>query len=639
MCAAGKFMNDGKIYDNDIKSIINYAKAKCKIGKKSYTNDVVMQGLGTSKDLYKIESGETPVEKFEFDRILHRLGVCADIVEILITDEDWERYCDRMQIYEYYYEENYREMENAILSYKEKTKQLSRIHKQFAEVMQAKMMFQTGKDFRQIFHVLKSALELTVVDWEEANPEERCLAPEELEIIILMARCYRKQGYHRKAMQLLEWVKDYSKTHVIQKEIRCRFMPLAYLEISKLHTPVLALEYVKAGILLLYCSGYLFHLIPLQNEYLALLNELEKKMRLSKKYKKGRKRIREERDIILELCKEVKIDWRRLEPIQTYKNAYLLSEMLYRHRTYWGQSQSEFCEGVCSEVSYSKIEKGKTVPKRKFKELMERMGYPGINVIASLHGTTKEYMDEAVRIKHFIRCYQYKEADEAFKQLLKIFQKKRLIENCPRNKQFFVQTKAVLDYELGRISIEEERKQLEFALKQTIPEYPKTNLGKKPLLWQEAAVLNNIANTYMECKEKDYEKAARIWEDIRKSYQESKLYKIAGFEGYDLIQTNYASCIGSSGDYARSTQLGYENIRHFLKEAEIGFLERECYGIAWNREQEMKQEYGIIKKETACQKKLRQAEVIADMIKHIFVTKFLKEHKEKVYGNNVKPVS
>ena len=615
------------IYKNDIKLIIDYGRSKCKKEGKPYSKEVVIQGLGTLKDLYTLESGENLVEKFVFDRILHRLGICADIVEFMITQKDWEYYCNRMQIYEDYYKNDYKKMEKDIFLYKKKTEQENIIHRQFAEVMLAKLMMRKKEKWDRILNVLKDALKLTVKDWEQSDPREFCLAPEELEIIVLMARCYRKRLYFRKAVRLLKWVEEYSKTHIIEREVRCRFMPLAYLEMSKLYPTIMALNYVKAGIQLLYKTGVLFYIIPLQNQYLLLLDKIEEMGKAKKSCRRSKRRVQEEREALLELCKEVEVDWRCWEPIQRYKNAYVISEMLYRHRTYLGQSRAEFCEGVCSEVAYGKIERGLTVPRRKFKELMKRMGYPPMNAITVLHGTTKEYMNEAIKILQLVRRYQYEEANILFTKMLSTFQRKRLIESCPRNKQFFIGRKAVLDYSLGKISIQAEREQLELALKQTIPEYPNINIAEKPLLWSEAVILNNIANTYLKCE--NYEKAILIWEGVRSSYQKGKMYEKVELEGYDMMQANYASCIGASGNYKRSIQLCYENIKHFFRKAEMENVERFCYGIVWNREEEMKKEYGRVKIEIECQKKLRQSEIMAKIMKHRFIIKFLKEHREE----------
>lgn len=614
------------MYRKDIKAVIDYGREWSRKEKKVYSNETVIQGMGTVKDLYRMEREDVPIEKMVLDRILHRVGLDSNEIEVMLTEEDVERYKNRMQICRYYEEEDYEKMEQTILEYKEETKESSALHRQFALVMQAKQMFKTKQDVNHILKLLKQALECTVGDWENCLPESLCLSWEELEIIVLMASGYRKKGMYRKALRFLDWVLQYSKTHNMEKELRCKFLALAYLEFSKLTSDPIALYYAKSGILLLYKSACISYLIPLQNRYLYLLERIKSRNGLTKKQRRDRRILQEERDVLLHLAKEVDVKIEQKEAVPVYKNAYAISETLWRYRKYLGISQAEFCEGICSEVAYSKIETGVVVPKRTFVKLMERIGLPPTYAITALHGVTKNYMDQKITVNYQIRRYQYKEAEQPMQQLETILRRKRLVENCPRNYQFILMTNAIIDKALGKISNEEKRNQLMLALNKTIPEYPKKDLSKRMLLWQEAKLLNNLAITYGEYKK--YEEAIQIWEVVRTSYQSSKLYGFVEYEGYDLMQANYASCIGSAGEYSQSTKLCYENIKHCLREGSMEFLERACYGIAWNREQEIKQKYGILKTETAYLEKLRQAEVISNMLNQAFEIKFLKRHRE-----------
>ena len=101
------------------------------------------------------------------------------------------------------------------------------------------------------------------------------------------------------------------------------------------------------------------------------------------------------------------------------------------------------------------------------------------------------------------------------------------------------------------------------------------------------------------------------------------------YRGYNKILSNYVSCIGSAGDYFHSAKLGYENIKHFLELGTINYLADACYGIAWNQMEEMKIEYGKVKKETACQQKLKQAIILAKMVRHTFLVEFLEKYCEE----------
>lgn len=625
--------NKKENYKQDLKVMLDYGREKNRRGEGSYSFQTVIQDVITLNDFKQITSGTSPVDRIIVDRLLYRVGIAPENIEMMITQKDYERYQIRQQIYELYEKREYEEAREQLIKYKENTKQEHPIHQQFADLLYAKIMIKQKNQPDTILPVLKNALEYTVTKWGSYSPNKICLAPDELEIILLMADCYIKKEYWKKAENVISWVMKYFKFHIMEKEVWKRILPLLYLECAKLKKEEIAVKYVKTGILLCHQAASLFYLIPLQNYYLDLMQTLEKRKKLTKAQRRNWRRVLEEKNCILELCREVGVNWETIEPKQTYYNTYLFSEVLRRYRDYVGLSKREFCEEICTENAYDAIEKGVAIPRKKFTMLMERMGLPTTYMIAPLHGVTKLYMDQKVKIDELITRYHYKEAEKLVKELEDTLRRKNLIENYPRNKQFFLRVHAVLNTELYGASNKERRKQLEDAIRLTIPEYPKLDFSKKILLTQEAYILNNIAVSYREEgdheeQEKNYRKAAEIWEGIQKSYQISKLYGLVEYRGYDKILENYTSCIGSAGNYTYSTKLEYENMKYFLGNGNLEYLPRTCYGIGWNRIEEMKIEYGKIKKETVCQRKLKQAVILAGMIRHIALLQFFQEHYE-----------
>ena len=186
----------------------------------------------------------------------------------------------------------------------------------------------------------------------------------------------------------------------------------------------------------------------MQNYYLNLMKVLEQKNEITKTQSRNKIRILEEKNCILELCREVEVDWKTIEPKQVYYNTYVFSEVLQRYRNYVGQSKRLFCEDICTENAYDAIEKGISIPRKKFLVLTERMGLPTTYMIAPLHGVTKVYMDQKVQINELITRYRYKEAEKLLEKLEFDLKRKRLLDLCPRNKQFFFRVHAILDTKL-----------------------------------------------------------------------------------------------------------------------------------------------------------------------------------------------
>ena len=235
-------------------------------------------------------------------------------------------------------------------------------------------------------------------------------------------------------------------------------------------------------------------------------------------------------------------------------------------------------------------------------------------------------------MNELIDNYQYEEAEVLFKKLESIMKIRELAERYPRNQQFLIRTNAVLKRVLYGQSEKMQIKELEYALQLTMPDYYKRDFSKKLLLSQEAFILNSIAVIYFE--EGDFEKGVEIWEAIKKSYQTSKLYGITSYSGYDKMQTNYASCIGSMGKYDQSSEIAQQTMKLFLEKGTMKYLARLCYEIAWNMEEKMKLKYGKVRKESAYQKKLRYAEVIARMTNNVVLEEFFRKHRKAMYQIN-----
>ena len=56
-----------------------------------------------------------------------------------------------------------------------------------------------------------------------------------------------------------------------------------------------------------------------------------------------------------------------------------------------------------------------------------------------------------------------------------------------------------------------------------------------------------------------------------------------------------------------------------------------CYDIVWDKEQELLKQNKDIKENSLCQKKLKQAEVLARMLNDTAYVEFLSEHRKRLY--------
>ena len=617
------------LYREDLKALIEYKR-----GENGDRLKDIVKGVCQINILYKLEKGQYIDDKIVVDRILKRVGLDPGEVEMIILKRDAQRFIQREKIYEAYNQEQYEEAEQLIQQYEEATINEHVIHRQFIGKMRVLIIMQRKGNINLEISMLREIISYTIPEFENKPLKQLCLAPEEMELLTLLAACYRRRNQLERAKHILKQIVDYTKERKISPNLTAMYMPYVYLELSKIYERKEQYEdaryYAITGINILYCNAKLFRLVELQDQYIKLEQQAQKRQTLSYGRRKRLEQMQIERETIIDLYRECNLNPYMTYSLERYRNCYVFNELLERQRKFWRISKREFCEDVCTSQSFQKMELEGRCPVKTFFKWMEKLKLPQTYYITQLHGANIDHIRKKARIDQYIRRNQYKKAEVLFKQLEKEFKEKKLIDYCPENKQYFLRIKTILERELHEISLQQDKEQLEKAIHYTIPEYPSKRLEKRPLLKQEVMVLNNLASSYS--RERNYKKILSIWEKIIKSYENNSLYGYAEYDGYNLVLINYSNVIGNTKDYKQSTKKSYESIIHSFKE---GIMERVvhcCYNIAWNREQEMLEQEGRIMREDACQRKLQQAEIIAKISKDVFYIDFLSNHQEFVYG-------
>lgn len=621
-------MEKEKIYIKDIKCLIEYKREENGDRLRN-----IVKGVFSVTSFYKLYKGQYIEDKIVIDRILKRVGLDPTEVEMIILKKDAERFVQREKIYEAYNNKEYDKAERLLCQYEMETVNEHQIHRQFVKKMQVLIMRQRNGNVNLQIAVLKDAIACTVPEFGIKPLEELCLAPEEMELFVLLASCYRKKNQLIRAKKLLEQVFNYMKGRNISQKLICMYMPYTCLELSKVYGIKEQYEdaryYAITGIKILYANAALPYLVALQDQYIKLEKISERKRKLSAARRKQLRKIQLEKEIITQLYEECKLNPYWIHSIEKYEDCYVFNELIQRYRELWNMSKGEFRGDICSNQSFFKIETEGGCPVKTFSKWMEKMGLPPTYYITQLHGANTDHIRKKARIDQYIKRNQYKKAEFLFDQLEEEFKEARLIEECPENHQYFLRVRTLLERELHGLSMQQDKDQLEQALKYTIPEYPDKCIEKRILLKQETKVLNSLITRHV--KEKNYEKTLSVWSEVIKSYQKNVLYGYVRYDDYNMVLVNYISMLGSNKRYEESSKMAYESICHFLKLGTLERIARCCYNISWNREQEMIKKHQIIEKDSICENKLKQALVIANMIKDSFYIQFLKE-----YGTMIK---
>lgn len=615
------------LYQKDLRQLIDYRREEN--GERLWN---ISHAIIPLSGVDRMNIGYYPEDKIVMDRILRRVGIDPAEIEMIIFSRDEERFQKRCAMYDLYNKKQYDQLEQLIQRYEEETKDMHQIHSQFAKKMRAWMMIQQKKNMNLIIPILKEAIKYTVPDFGKVPLKTISLAPEEMELIILLASCYRRKNELTRAKFLLEEVFYYAKNRRMSYGLRSKYVPFASLELSKVCEAKCQYEdakyYAWTGIKILYCSGELQYLVELQQQYLNIEKYMTYGKKISSARKKKMEQVREEKAVILALYNESELDPYRLYPIEQYYNCYIFSEILKTHRKLAKMERKQFCADICSLTAFLSIEKG-TGPKRTFTKWMQKFGWPESYYITQLHGCTTDHLRTYFRIEYYIRKQQFEKAEKLFNQLEKTFEVKRLKTICPENAQYFERVRVMLQRDIYKKSVAETQQQLKNAFYLTVPK--NIDIETYPLLSQEIKILNNIATGY--AYNKEYFQSLEMWDKLEKSYSNKWICKNAQYNNYDMVMLNYANVMGTNGQYKKSTKKEYMMIEHLLKEGKIERMVNCCYNIVWNREQELKKQNKDVRKSNLCQEKLRQSEVIARMTNDTFYIKFLKKHRDKLYNN------
>ena len=146
---------------------------------------------------------------------------------------------------------------------------------------------------------------------------------------------------------------------------------------------------------------------------------------------------------------------------------YQIGEVIKRTRESLGITQEELYDGICSAETLSRIENGKRPPSNaNFRALMGRLGKDDEKYRMLVHSGDMETIMEAMNIDILISHDENEKAEKVFEHFKQMVD---LEDNA--NRQYVIKTQALIDYSLGKISVQTKRERLVEAFLCTIPNY------------------------------------------------------------------------------------------------------------------------------------------------------------------------
>ncbi len=237
------------------------------------------------------------------------------------------------------------------------------------------------------------------------------------------------------------------------------------------------------------------------------------------------------------------------------------------------------------------------------------------------------------------------EYEKAEKVLLKL--KPMMVPGYPRNKQYLMQTEAIIAYHKKNIDVQEYLNVLFAALRQTVPMLDEIDIAEWPWNGEEFCILISIAYAYHSIKdrEKELEFLLKLKKNVERKYMELSYYTV--WHTWILVKLSSLMCMENKRDKSMEyCEVGIMECKEFKILGSIHYL---LYDSVWCKEQRLRegflpedrsvleeQESQIKKERVFCKKRLVHAYYLSKVQGDFYNTERIKRLWEKYYPNETK---
>lgn len=307
---------------------------------------------------------------------------------------------------------------------------------------------------------------------------------------------------------------------------------------------------------------------------------------------------------------------------------YFLGDVIRYNRKALNITQERLCEGICSVQTLSRIENGRqNAGKDVYKRLMERMGKGTERAYAIVSGNDLRVLEYARAYENALHGFEYEKAEEILLQL------EPLVDDSPTSRQYVMEGKAIIAWNLKRISPREGRELLQKALMLTIQNPEEIDFSRYPLMENEISILCNIANTYFD--EGEMQKGITILETVYDGMKSGYKAPEKGQTFESMILNNLANMYGELGEHRKAIELARQGIAICRREKSSGNLPDLLGEMEWNMEQLLEKGEEVDFTKEDCEKILRRACYIASALGNDHNGKLMQNHYAEYFGKEL----
>ena len=340
-----------------IGSMVSYERNKKKIGYQQLAH-----GLCSPAAIQRLENGERVPNYFILERIIERLGKSLSKMEFLYDEDVYDIYYLRGLIEQYFEEEDYQNVEEALEYYETLSQAKEPLHRQYIYKIKGIVLSEAKQCHAEAANLFEKALLESVKGFDIDRIDDYLLGEEELILIMLWVKEVWLSNEHiskAKAEKLFSYI----ERHCEDEEVRINIYTKAAWLIGSLFIREgdmqEALRYTLKGEEVLADNAVLLHMPEFLERILYLTSRCKEETH--EEWKR-------QRDALKELYDEYEEEWAEgwitLWKKYRQQEVYLFSEVFGQERKRRNMSQEKLADALeMDQKTISRIESGKFKPK------------------------------------------------------------------------------------------------------------------------------------------------------------------------------------------------------------------------------------------------------------------------------------
>lgn len=545
--------------------------------QQGISREILCRGLCTRDQLRRIETKGQEAEKLLVDALMQRLGKTMEQFDLMLEDEEYDLLLCRVRIQQKLRQaaretDALQRVAQEIEEYEKKAGTGTKLQQQFLCLQKAELLRRQGAVWEQQWNMVCQGLRLTMPKqlWrtESEQPierlrlqEVRCGYLSMLELLLLeryailletvpqdRAGGLQHNRRQEEALCWYEYLQEYASQERQEKtdaRVHLSFVSYRMAGYYAKKRSAFALELLEKALELLRISQ---NRSPLFAKCMELKFEILGQQSLTEEERKEMECEKHRFEIFCTIQGEQSGRWQEnWYPLYEERNAHSTSELIRERRVLLGLTQEQLAENICDVTTISRLERGKRTPQTWTKEmLLTKLGVSKLKYDGGI--VTEDYTDYARAVE--LETLYYEQSYEAAHKLLEDIAK-RMDMSYVSNQQFVEYWSIQLAYAAGKLSEEEQGKQLKLLLERSLggPErymkYPHMLIGNERQIFE-----NLVWNNQTEKKEELYH--------ILRGYYE----RMTGTEQEILFSGFYTTLLYCLGNKAWITDRDDEAMRY-----------------------------------------------------------------------------